>query len=156
MIILNINTFNKKDLPEVFKIGYLSNDAICVLSKIINKPKKEIEKTDVKALEDILTLFEDVETGKESIEGYLFSGSNSNKVSIYWQLLKLLIVFTQNKSYEQIIEDISKYKEKIQEIVNFLNHKLELSEDEKEKKIENIKSFLSILSNNYQNVFFNR
>lgn len=153
MKILNIETFSEEDLPEVFKIGYLSNDAICVLSKVLRRPKNEIVKKDIDSLREILTLLKDVEKGKETIESYQYSGSASNNVSIYWQLIKLINTSTE-KSFEQIIEEISKNREQIEEILSFLKDKVDISDEEIIGKVSTLKNFLTLLSKNYQNVFF--
>ncbi|MHA1282487.1 MAG: hypothetical protein ACTSQP_08245 [Promethearchaeota archaeon] len=154
MTILNIENFIDEDLPEVFKIGFLSNDAICTLSKIIRKKRNEIDQKDINTLKDILTLLEDVEKGKETIESFQYIGSASNKVSLYWQLIKLIYIFSM-KSFDEIINEISKNRKEIGEIIDYLNDKIDLSEKDKKEKISRIKNFLSVLSKSYQNVFFN-
>jgi len=147
--------FKKEDLPEIFKIGYLSNDASYVLSKILKTDKQKIEIKDINSLKDVSILFENVEKGKQRIKSFKYSGKDSNNISIYWQLIRL-IFSSSNRSFEQIKDEIIETQKELKDLIEYLENKLELDEVGKEKKILKVRDFLSLLSNNYQNIKFNR
>ena len=153
--ILNIEQFKKEDLPEIFKIGYLSNDASYVLSKVLKKDKPQIETKDINSLKDIITLFKNVEKGKERIKSFQYRGKDSNNISIYWQLIKLIWFFS-SQSFEQIQGKIIEIQKELEDLIDYLENKLKLNEASKKEKILKVKDFLSILSKNYQNINFNR
>ncbi len=145
--------FEKEDLPEIFKIGYLSNDASYVLSKALKKDIYKIETKDINSLKEVLILFKNVEKGKKRIRSFKYSGKDSNNISIYWQLIKLIGLFS-NQSFEQIQNEIIEIQNEIKDLIDCLENKIQLNEANKEGKILKVKSFLSILSKNYQNVNF--
>ena len=147
--------FEKEDLPEIFKIGYLSNDASYALSKVLKKDIYKIETEIINSLKDVLSLFKSVEKGKKRIRSYKFSGKDSNNISIYWQLIKL-ILSSSNQSFEQIQKEIIEIQKELKDLIDNLENKIELNEANKEEKILKVKSFLSKLSKNYQNINFNR
>ncbi len=147
--------FKKEDLPEIFKIGYLSNDASYVLNKILKTDKHNIETKDINSLKDVFTLFKNVEKGKERIKSFKYSGKDSIKISIYWQLIKL-ILSSSNQSFEQIQKEIIEIQKEIKNLIDYLENNLDLDEVGKEEKILKVRDFLSILSKNYQNIKFNR
>ena len=147
--------FKKEDLPEIFKIGYLSNDASYVLSKVLKTDKQKIKTKDIKSLKDVSIFFENVEKGKQRIKSFKYSGKDSNNISIYWQLIRL-IFSSSNRSFEQIKDEIIETQKELKDLIEYLENKLELDEVGKEKKILKVRDFLSLLSNNYQNIKFNR
>lgn len=147
--------FKKEDLPEIFKIGYLSNDASYVLSKILKTDKQKIEVKDINSLKDVSILFENVEKGKQRIKSFKYSGKDSNNISIYWQLIKLIFL-SSNQSFEKIQNEIIEIQKELKDLIEYLENKLDLNEVGKEKKILKVRDFLSSLSKNYQNIKFNR
>ncbi len=153
--ILNMEQFKKEDLPEIFKIGYLSNDASYVLSKILKTDKQKIEVKDINSLKDVSILFENVEKGKQRIKSFKYSGKDSNNISIYWQLIKLIFL-SSNQSFEKIQNEIIEIQKELKDLIEYLENKLDLNEVGKEKKILKVRDFLSSLSKNYQNIKFNR
>lgn len=153
--ILNIEQFKKEDLPEIFKIGYLSNDASYVLSKVLKTDKQKIEIKDINSLKDVLIFFENVEKGKQRIKSFKYSGKDSNNISIYWQLIRL-IFSSSNRSFEQIQNEILETQKELKDLIEYLENKLDLEEVGKEKKILKVRDFLFLLSKNYQNIKFSR
>lgn len=147
--------FKKEDLPEIFKIGYLSNDASHVLSKVLKTDKQKIETQDLDSLKDVFTLFKNVEKGKQRIRSFKYSGKDSSNISIYWQLIKL-ILSSSNQSFEQIQKEIIEIQKELKDLIEYLENRLDLDEVGKEKKILKVRDFLSLLSKNYQNINFNR
>ncbi len=153
--ILNIEHFKKEDLPEIFKIGYISNDASYVLSKVLKSDKQKIKPKDINSLKYVSIFFENVEKGKQRIKSFKYSGKDSSNVSIYWQLIKL-IFSSSNRSFKQIQDEIIETQKELKDVINYLENKLDLNGVGKEKKILKVKDFLSLLSKNYQNIKFNR
>lgn len=153
--ILNMEQFKKEDLPEIFKIGYLSNDASYVLSKVLKTDKQKIKTKDINSLKDVSIFFENVEEGKQRIKSFKYSGKDSNNISIYWQLIRL-IFSSSNRSFEQIQNEIVETQKELKDLIEYLENKLDLDEVGKEKKILKVRDFLSLLSKNYQNIKFNR
>ncbi len=147
--------FKKEDLPEIFKIGFLSNDASYVLSKVLKTDKEQIKEKDINSLKDVSLFFENVEKGKERIKSFKYSGKDSNNISLYWQLIKL-IFSSSNRSFEQIQDEIIDIQNELKDLIKYMESRLNLNEVSKKRKLLKVRDFLSLLSKNYQNIKFNR
>ena len=153
---LNIESFNKEELLEVFKIGYLSNDANYVLSQVLKKEKGEIKPSDLKSLKEIMTLLENAEKGNQIIKSFnYYRGKDSSNISIFWQLTKLIYIFSK-QPYEDIQKKINEIQRNLSELIDFLENKIDIPTGIRKEKILNIKEFLSLLSENYQRISHNR
>lgn len=58
----------KEKNEKIFEIGYKSNNAICVLSKLLREGKESITDDDIEVLEEMSELFNKVIEGKEFLD----------------------------------------------------------------------------------------
>ncbi len=147
---LSLINFTKKNELELFEIGYLSNDANYVLSKMLRQ-HKTIDEKGIHSLKDLLNLFRQAEKGRGRLRSFQYKGKYSRSISLYWLLIKLMWLFS-TQSYEQIQEELIEIQRKLKELINYLENNIKLDEASIDIKIKRIKKFLSILTKNCQSV----
>lgn len=143
----SLTEFREEDFRFIYKIGYLSNDASYILNsiKLEVKPMKNLD-----SLKNLLKMLKNYENGKKSINQFRYTGNESKEISTYNNIMKILLRFSRNESYNEIQNRIESAKNNIEiileKIENSQNLKVEMN------RINEILEFLSFISKCYLNI----
>ena len=143
--------FTKDDLPAIFGIGYLSNDVIRALSKILRGAP--LSSREIGALHGIANVFLDAELGKGALDDFRwYRGSDTERIDTYIILIKLIYNGSQ-KPLENVIARIREIRLMIERLAKKPIGENEKQMDRNIEKIEMVKNFLSMLSGAYRKAF---